>query len=696
MEKKLSKPELEKKAKKLVLNSFDSFSQRSGLEDKWRHWDKMYNLIPGEKNYDGVANLFPPETRRSVETLHDFADDVLFPAGNDWFRLKGVETKTQQKKAEVYKKIADWQNDKIKVRSKFSTALRRCIKYGFVIVKVPYVFKEKYAIRDAKEREKIWKMFKDIASGKEKIEKTARTVMDSIDLKIISPFNLFWNYYRPWEEQTIIIEKIDNVSNSHLKLMEKKGVYKNIDKVIEDQDDKDNSGSMPGGSGGGTESASDTTDPNDKWPHLSEITGLAGYFDDGKFKNTLLEAHLSFDIDQDGYDEEVIMTIANGKRVIRFDIDPNDIQEKPYLWCPWEELEDTSLGRGACEIAGRSQLALNDFTNQTMDDISEILDCARVIDLDAMAEGQDLNTRNKKIYKTRGVPPEQAVAFIRPPNVAQVGLNAANQMREDIRNGTGANVSLQGLAARYDTTATEYTKQGNAAGKGVLAKLKRFEDNIITEYLRFQFWYNRQYLDRETFIKIVGMDAATAHLQNNNDSLDDALDIDAEFMALGITQIENKIIKGQQLINYFNVVKGVPQASPIIMPLMRKIWNTVGDGDDSFWQENPADESISPEDENILMSHGIPVIVHAKDNHLKHILAHQKLELIPEFQPNKDSHLNEHAMAMKALAMPNLPGQIGVAQPGQSQQAPMAPKVPLPGNNGVVPGLPAVPAGSVK
>ena len=58
---------------------------------------------------------------------------------------------------------------------------------------------------------------------------------------------------------------------------------------------------------------------------------------------------------------------------------------------------------------------------------------------------------------------------------------------------------------------------GTSAGKGVLRKIKKFEDNIIKPYLRWQYSYNMQYLDRATLIEIIGLDAARASLMMGGD-----------------------------------------------------------------------------------------------------------------------------------------------------------------------------------
>lgn len=699
--KKLSREDLEAKAKKFVLDAYKSFSNRSGLETKWRKWDAQYNLefdSSGKGNYEGTAKLFPPETRRALQTIVDFIIDVIFPPTSDWNRIKGIDGDADIKNAQVYKKISDIQNEKIAIRAKVIKAVYRWLKYGFLIVKVPYVYKEKYIIKEEHDRITFKGMLKSFFSGvSQKLwdgenlpEKKAVSTYDNIDFQPKSPWNMFWNYNIPWSEQKIIIEKIDNVTASHLKAQKRKGIYNdNVDEIIKTLSEQKDTGKV-----------SDETDVDQKFPHFQNITGLNGEFSDGIAKTKLLQADCYFDIDQDGYDELCIITLAlTGTKdkvdaeVIRMDLNNCELQEMPVLFVPWDELEDTSLGMGVCQIAEKDQRALNDFTNQMMDNLSEILNCVRVYDKEMIDEGQNLNTWPRKTIKVKGNP-NDIVAFIRPPNIVNEAMSAVNMAKGNIQNGTRANISLQGLAARYDTTATEYTQQGSAASRGIMCQIKNFEDNILKPYLRFQYAYNLQYITRDALIGILGKTAAKAMLSTEDPakqkSAREAIIGDYDFIPLGVTQTENKIIRGQQLINFLNIAMKVEEKNPgtvDIAFLVNKIWEVTGDGDNRILLPQNTDPALDPNDENILLSQGAELSVNPMDDDKAHAQIHLPLELIPEFMPNKMKHLKEHMMAdQKKTLMAQQAGKSGPGLPAQSQPA-FSPKLPMPGNNGAVPGV---------
>lgn len=637
---------LEEKAKEFVLKAYTKFSDRSGLEEKWARWDKLYNNITTEQFYKGAANLFPPETRRACKTLINFADEVLFNADPP-FKIKGVGGESDNKKGEVHTIVLNWQRKKIALRRKLRKLLESLIKYGFVWVKIPWKLKEKYVIADLAERERLKEKIKGGDIGK--IKKKLKTLYDNMDFQVKNPRLLYWDYYKPWDEQEIIIER--NTANwEHLKILEMAGIYHGVDRLKEGEAEKK----------GKEESESVSGD----WSHIMDLTGLSSGYKIDRRTYELLESWCNFDLDGDDMNEESVISLANRKHIIRLDPNPFDIQEKPYLWVCWDAIEGTSLGMGVPQLAEKDQIALNDFTNQIMDNITEILNCMKIVDDLAEIPDTQLKSRADGIIKSKtGV---EAVKFLRPPDTTGSGLKAVVMSKDNIRQGSGATVSLQGLPARYDTTATEYTRQGNASARDVFAKLREIEDGIIVPFLQKGYSYNLQFMTREKFIKIVGKSAAEEFLgASDNQSpkeLKEALRADLDFVALGVTQLENKVVKGQQLINFLNITIGLPPGIVDLPKLVDKIWKYVGDGDEVILPQ-PKATLISPEDENILMAQG--EIVHAKmmENHAGHIIAHQTLELPEQLEQIKLQHIMEHKAILEILQQ----GMQGRGVPPQEQ-----------------------------
>lgn len=641
--KKESLSELKERAKDFVINTFTTYSNRAELEDKWEKWDRMYNSIPSKTTYDGVANLFPPATRRAVKASINFCDEALWGQSPS-FKLEGIGGREDQKRAEINTKILQIQQEKINFRQKMRLFLEKDCVFGFCIAKVPYVLKEKYVIKDLKNRKNLMqsiidKLF-DVPT-----EKTRVPIYDNIDFIPLSPFNIYWDYFRNWEDQEAIIEKISNVSESTLRLMQKASPesYFDIGAILDEM-------------GEHNETMEDNPPKSEKMAHTSTITGLTGDFNVKKKRHELLECWCNFDIDNDGIDEECVIVILDRKHVIRLELNPYDVQLKPYVFHKWEDIEEAdSLGLGIVQLAEKSQEALNDFTNQLMDDITLSLDCMWLVDDMAGISNGQLKSRPKGIIRSSaGV---DAVKPLRPPDVTAAGMKGIAMSKDDIYQVTGATVSMQGMPARYDTTATEASQMNNASQRDIFSKLRSLEDTVIKGFLRRAYSYNLQFMSTNDVKMIVGSDSFAAFLRDKGKSVGDknydiseVLMADYDFIPLGITQIENKIIKGQQLMNLYNIALSSPAGIWNIKELAKQIVKYVADGNTDVLEKDVDQILLDPNDENILMEQGEKPNAKLMENHEMHILVHQSAALPAEFEPIRQEHIQQHLQFMQAQA----------------------------------------------
>jgi hypothetical protein len=240
----------------------------------------------------------------------------------------------------------------------------------------------------------------------------------------------------------------------------------------------------------------------------------------------------------------------------------------------------------------------------------------------------------------------------------------------------------------------------NSAMRGLLSQVKKFEDLVLKPYKRRQYSYNLQYLSRETLIGIIGKKAAQALLKDPEDltgikqlSPKDVIIGDYDFVPLGVTQTESKIIKVQQLTNFLNIQIKIEQIKPGTTDLgvtISKIWDYLGDGDNRMILPKTTDPELDPNIENLLLAQGGDVPVNINDIDDNHLMVHAPFPVPPEFMPMKIKHLKAHTM-QKNQKLIQLQAKTQ-AQPGAPvrQQPNFAPKAP---GAGAVPGVVNPPAG---
>ena len=631
----MNKQKLHQKALNFVLTTYKRYSDREETEQKWIDYDKLYNNKYSKKTYvNGVANLFVPETRKAVRTLLNFCDECLF-AKKPNFKLQGVGGSNDEKKAEINTKILNLQQQKINFRTKVRRFLETAIINGTAIAKVSWVQKNKYVLKDLNERKSVMDIIKKIGTGDFFMPKTKKDtvpIYDNIDFSVLELENVFWDFYRKWEEQEAIIEKIPNVSESDIRIMVKgSDSYFGVEQYLQQHQ------------AGITE-----PDVTENYAHTADSVGTGDTMRVDKNRHELLECWCNFDIDDDGIEEECIITVIDQKQVIRCELNPYDIQEKPYVLFKWEDIKKAeSIGIGVPELAKESQLALNDFMNQFMDDLTLRLDCMMVVDAQAGIPESELKSRPRGIMHSQTG--KDGVTFIRPPNVSEAALRGIQLAKNDIMTVTGASANLQGLPARYDTTATEANAINNSSQREIFTKLRTFEDEVIKAYLRKAYGYNLQFMSTNDVKKIIGAEAFGAYIANMNIDfesrdydLSKVLMSDFDFVPLSVSETENKVVKGQQLLNLYNIAIKSPVGIWNIAELAKKIAEVLNDGDLSIISKEVNSQLVSPDDENILMSQGETPFAKQNENHIAHIQVHEAVELNPAYEPIRQKHIEEH------------------------------------------------------
>jgi hypothetical protein len=286
-------------------------------------------------------------------------------------------------------------------------------------------------------------------------------------------------------------------------------------------------------------------------------------------RHDLYEAWCYYDLNGDGIKEPVVFTILDGQKCIRKSPNPFYHQRIPYLFLPLNIRDNDKWGIGACEQTNSLQYELNSKRNQFMDNATMALNNMWITSDRTITDQELVNRPNGVIYSRMGV---QALQPVQPPIINQSqGIQSETMIKDDMTGATAATKSLQGEQLRKGT-ATEVKSMTTESNFRILLMVKNIQNYVLRPYLEMQHSLNQQFVEEEETIFVKGDDG-----QNIPVSVSEVdISIDWKFDFLVVDNVENKIVKIQQLQNYLQLLSGVPLPPNIIGPaqakLMKMIW----------------------------------------------------------------------------------------------------------------------------
>lgn len=273
------------------------------------------------------------------------------------------------------------------------------------------------------------------------------------------------------------------VRGSYLKQREKDGVYKNIDKALEEY----SSGRIEPTA---LERANDP-DRADRWKRPSDR-------DNASKEVELYEAYLQVDWNNDGIYENIIVH-AVGNVPIR--IAENDYGFPPFFVCSSEYDPNAVFNRDSSTDMLEQQQDLKTavmrqiITNVAKNNSPRIFVNERTTDMDALME-------NEEIIPTQGNPQESI--FI-PPSLPLAGLtmDVINYAQTEIESQSGSTRYNQGL----DSNSLNNTATGITAILGMAEKRNKMVARSIAERFfipmyKFIILLNQKYLEDEQMIRL--------------------------------------------------------------------------------------------------------------------------------------------------------------------------------------------------
>ena len=251
-----------------------------------------------------------------------------------------------------------------------------------------------------------------------------------VKLKPVLPQNFLIDPVATSVEDAYGVAIDEFVSKHNVELLQEQGIYRKsfIESAAADTD---------------LEPDQDLTIYNDDKVRLTKYYGLV--------PRELLEEEVD-DIEDDSMYVEAIVVIANGGTLLKAEVNPYMMNDRPVVAFPWDVVPGRFWGRGVCEKGYNSQKALDTELRARIDALSLTIHPMLAIDATRLPRGARPEVRPGKMILTNGDPRE----VLQPFNFGQVGqitFAQAASLQQMVQQATGA-VDSAGIAGQVNGEAT--------------------------------------------------------------------------------------------------------------------------------------------------------------------------------------------------------------------------------------------------
>ncbi len=295
-------------------------------------------------------------------------------------------------------------------------------------------------------------------------------------------------------------------------------------------------------------------------------------------KHSLLECWAWRDLDGSGKKVKSVITVLDEKIVIRRSKNPFNHNQFPYLMSPCMTQEDSLYGIGMCQLVEGLQWELNAKRNQMVDSVTFALN-NMWIKVDQTIQDHELKSVPGGIINSTR--PDGVTPLRKDLSDVNAGLASAAKLQEDIRSLTGATGPIQGQKVRGKGTLGEVQSMISEGSYRIVDIMKNVERHMLSPDVYMSHSLNQQFVEEKVIVpmpsKKVMKDGKMVVEKAHAVVLKKAdFRFDFKFRIHVATQVENRLVKNQALMNYLITLgkSGLPPqlVGPATYRLMKQAW----------------------------------------------------------------------------------------------------------------------------
>ena len=446
-----------------VINKCDDWRDHfeSNYEQKFEEYYRLWRGIwsGADRNRESErSKIISPALQQAVESSVAEIEEATFGRGK-FFDMKD-DMLDQDKQDIVYlreKLLADFKKNK--VRKAVGECLINSAVFGTGIAEI--VLEEQKEMRPAAQ---------PIMEGQLQavgVEIADRTVCK---LRPVLPQNFLIDPVATSVDDAIGVAIDEYVPVHSVEILQEKGVYKDTPLGYAPEDsDLDSDPEL-------------TTQPTDK-VRLTKYYGLVPrhlLVNDDEYEEV---EQLTDATEDEGYYAEAIVVIANGGTLLKAEMNPYMMQDRPVVAFPWDIVPGRFWGRGVCEKGYNSQKALDAELRARIDALALTVHPMMAMDATRLPRGANPTVAPGKIILTNGNPAE----VLQPFNfgqVSQITFAQAAELQRMVQTATGA-IDSAGVPGSINGEATA---AGISMSLGAIIKrhkrtLVNFQDSFLIPFV---------------------------------------------------------------------------------------------------------------------------------------------------------------------------------------------------------------------
>lgn len=387
------------------------------FEEYYRLWRGQWDPSDSQRNSER-SRIISPALQQAVESNVAELEEATFGRGKFFDIADDVVDAQRQDAMYLRRKLAE-DFESCKIRKAVAECLINSAVFGTGIGEI--VLEEIKEMAPATE---------PIMGGDLQAVGVNITDRAVVKLKPIMPQNFLIDPVATSVEDAYGVAIDEFVSRHSVELLQEQGVYRDarVDSAVADTD---------------LEPDQDLTIYNDDKVRLTKYYGLV--------PKELLEEE-DVEVEGDSMYVEAVVVIANGGTLLKAEVNPYMMNDRPVVAFPWDVVPGRFWGRGVCEKGYNSQKALDTELRARIDALSLTIHPMLAVDATRLPRGAKPEVRPGKMILTNGDPRE----VLQPFNFGQVNqitFGQAAALQQMVQQATGA-VDSAGIAGQVNGEAT--------------------------------------------------------------------------------------------------------------------------------------------------------------------------------------------------------------------------------------------------